>query len=658
MPHKYSISKFLFILFAFLFTIQSAFSQDGFLLQIKGVVKKDGVPVKGATVTVSGDPKSKAKPEKTKKDGTYFLELNFGVKLQTIKFEYPGCIPMFIEVNSTLPAAKQKAFYTYEINPDLLDTNSKDLKYLKYRYPMLKVYFTDNVFKDDLKYTAIFEKGDLEELDYAANPKKKRKAPAETTVVRPKTISARFTTGNDNKPLSATKVTLVNDSGKVIQTFITNSAGRFVFKNIPPDKNYLVHIEEQDTPLLSADTKINMIGKNNVVIESAVKGEDKKFKFKILLKDKNFIGMVEFDDNHFKITGNLLGGTPTLPLSNVMLVLVNDQGIAEQSAKTNLFGSFVFSGVSKDHKFTIKVDGNAVNIPANAKILIAHRNGKEIISTTSDGKGMFKYEFLPTDINTLALMEVDDSDLRLDINGKVLQGGKAATPVNKAKVNVLDNSGNQVQSVTTDKAGKFKIMNLPADANYTISIDEKESKIVPNGSIVIASDEGKPLREHKADKDKKYTFHLKEADMNHLGYYYFDDPWLQVLNAKNRTNKDTILISERTYYGFNDAGISAESKKILDKVIQVMLTVTDVEIELHSYTDAKGDAAFNLKLSQKRAKAAVDYIIAGGIEPKRVTGIGNGETNLVNNCGHDSNCTEEEHALNRRLEFKVIPISK
>jgi outer membrane protein OmpA-like peptidoglycan-associated protein len=79
----------------------------------------------------------------------------------------------------------------------------------------------------------------------------------------------------------------------------------------------------------------------------------------------------------------------------------------------------------------------------------------------------------------------------------------------------------------------------------------------------------------------------------------------------------------------------------------------DVTIDLISHTDSRGTSEFNMKLSQKRAQTAVDYIVSKGISKTRLKPIGKGETQLVNKCTDGVECSEEEHAQNRRTEFKV-----
>ena len=83
-------------------------------------------------------------------------------------------------------------------------------------------------------------------------------------------------------------------------------------------------------------------------------------------------------------------------------------------------------------------------------------------------------------------------------------------------------------------------------------------------------------------------------------------------------------------------------------------------IELRSHTDCRATAAYNLKLSQNRANAAVAYLISRGISPSRMTAKGYGESELKNDCSCEgavkSTCTEEEHQKNRRTEFKIIKL--
>ena len=81
-------------------------------------------------------------------------------------------------------------------------------------------------------------------------------------------------------------------------------------------------------------------------------------------------------------------------------------------------------------------------------------------------------------------------------------------------------------------------------------------------------------------------------------------------------------------------------------------------VELGAHTDCKGSKSYNEKLSDKRAKASAKYIKGKISNPDRIYGKGYGESKILNGCECEgkikSDCSDEEHAENRRTEFKVI----
>ena len=75
-------------------------------------------------------------------------------------------------------------------------------------------------------------------------------------------------------------------------------------------------------------------------------------------------------------------------------------------------------------------------------------------------------------------------------------------------------------------------------------------------------------------------------------------------------------------------------------------------IEIKAHTDTRGSEEYNLKLSDDRARATMQYVVSKGIDKNRISGKGYGETQPLINCGE--NCTDEEHAKNRRIEFIIV----
>ncbi|KAF2330333.1 OmpA family protein [Flavobacterium ginsenosidimutans] len=119
-------------------------------------------------------------------------------------------------------------------------------------------------------------------------------------------------------------------------------------------------------------------------------------------------------------------------------------------------------------------------------------------------------------------------------------------------------------------------------------------------------------------------------------------------------DKDRLIIkTDPIYFDYNMWYIRKESKVVLGRVVELMKKYPDMKIEIGSHTDSRGNAKFNENLSQKRANSTREFIIQSGVDAKRVTAKGYGESVPIVKCKTDESCSEEDHELNRRSEFVI-----
>jgi outer membrane protein OmpA-like peptidoglycan-associated protein len=119
---------------------------------------------------------------------------------------------------------------------------------------------------------------------------------------------------------------------------------------------------------------------------------------------------------------------------------------------------------------------------------------------------------------------------------------------------------------------------------------------------------------------------------------------------------DKRIAIKNIYYDFDKWAIRPDAAKQLDKVVTLMNDNPGLTVELGSHTDSRGRDVYNDTLSQRRAEAAVEYIISKGVNRERITAKGYGETQLKNRCANGVTCSEEEHQLNRRTELRITGI--
>ncbi|MCX2575101.1 OmpA family protein [Pedobacter sandarakinus] len=117
---------------------------------------------------------------------------------------------------------------------------------------------------------------------------------------------------------------------------------------------------------------------------------------------------------------------------------------------------------------------------------------------------------------------------------------------------------------------------------------------------------------------------------------------------------DKPIVLKNILYEFDSDQLTEASKMNLEHLYNLMVENENIEIELSAHTDNIGNAAYNLDLSNRRAKSCVDYLIGRGIPANRMTSRGYGYTMPVapNNFA-DGKDNPAGRALNRRTEFKV-----
>jgi outer membrane protein OmpA-like peptidoglycan-associated protein/tetratricopeptide (TPR) repeat protein len=197
-------------------------------------------------------------------------------------------------------------------------------------------------------------------------------------------------------------------------------------------------------------------------------------------------------------------------------------------------------------------------------------------------------------------------------------------PVAGVIVEVTNTLTGQVTSMTSDAKGNFKLKLAP-EANYDLYCT-------------------------------KFGCFSKTDKISTIGMKYSEDFFADFEVEPIVIDKPIVL--ENIYYDFDKWDIRADAAIELDKLVRILNDNPTIEIEMGSHTDTRGIDQYNLVLSDKRAMAAVKYLISQGIDASRLTFKGYGEKVLVNGCKNDVTCSEEDHQKNRRTEFKVTKIRK
>lgn len=224
-----------------------------------------------------------------------------------------------------------------------------------------------------------------------------------------------------------------------------------------------------------------------------------------------------------------------------------------------------------------------------------------------------------------------------------------------AEVVLNDKEGQVLETLVVEADGAFR---FEVDCETEFELVGKKEEYTPQVKKFTTSNE--------ADKELKLLILLGTGDINFIADAdkntqdekedikpeglpdVLPDEIVRLSPGKYAVNVDPI------YFDFDSSYLTKDSKTELQKVVDLMNQYPKMVIESGSHTDSRGPIGYNVWLSDRRAKRTVEYIIERGIDASRIAGRGYGETQLINTCVKGVECTEAQHAKNRRTEFVII----
>lgn len=322
--------------------------------------------------------------------------------------------------------------------------------------------------------------------------------------------------------------------------------------------------------------------------------------------------------------------------------------------------SFVL-GMPKVLHLTI-LDANSNQPIPNAKVFVHDLQGNLIDSLLTDAQGNLNLKLKPGNNIKLNVFtdgfdtyeEIIKVDELLAADGDELKKIISLNPVKKQPINIvvynymsgaplagvtivlLDEQGNEVEQVITDKNGSTAINILPG-MSY----------------VVRGKAQGFEDYEQKFNADDAIS---KNNELK-VGLEMVFKPIIEL-------GKDLAEMIEINpiYFDLSKSFIRPDAALELDKIVAILHKYPNMEIEVGSHTDCRSSDAFNAKLSESRATSSKKYIQERISNPNRVFGKGYGETMPKVDCncyGNDGtiDCTEEQHQLNRRTEFRIVKMN-
>jgi tetratricopeptide (TPR) repeat protein/outer membrane protein OmpA-like peptidoglycan-associated protein len=280
-----------------------------------------------------------------------------------------------------------------------------------------------------------------------------------------------------NRPFTNSNVYLTNEKGEVLYTTKTDEKGKFIFRNLGYENNYMLSMDAEDTPLKDSPG-FRMVDENGKTIMTGVSDGKKKFKFSILPMDYNVMTMMSIDDAPLMldIKGKLVANNDDkTPIGNIKFLLLNERKEAMTFTTTEGDGKFTFANVMPyDYEFSID-DLDSKKIPYE-QILVTDEKGRILKQIKKDGEGKFRFRLLDQEKNFLSSIALAETDPWLSLDN--------LNKENKEKT-IIEN--------IYYESGSFKILPSAEDVlKKTIEAMKKNPKLtleVQSHTDAVAGDE-------------------------------------------------------------------------------------------------------------------------------------------------------------------------
>ena len=298
--------------------------------------------------------------------------------------------------------------------------------------------------------------------------------------------------------------------------------------------------------------------------------------------------------------------------------------------------------------------GNKVNTEGNESFPFIADDNKTLFFASSGRQGFGGYDMFQVDLSN------------------TLEASNLGKPVNSEKddFSFSFNETRNIGFISSNRGGNDDIFSLIPVCGVdiiTLVTDAKTGAILANSKVTIVDDKKNIIAsemsndsgevKYRVECDKDYVIQASKDGYESNTFAVAKSKGKKVMVAAALQPIDVIIteteiVLKPIFFEYDKSNITQEGAFELDKLVMVMKNNDKIVVMAKSHTDNRGSDRYNLSLSDRRAKSTVQYVISKGIAANRISGKGMGELEPKVECGKD--CTEEQHAANRRSEFLIV----
>ena len=247
------------------------------------------------------------------------------------------------------------------------------------------------------------------------------------------------------------------------------------------------------------------------------------------------------------------------------------------------------------------------------------------------------------DIESLLDERKNIQPIRKDIIGTLAQSSNKEDVSKFIRLYLFNFYGDSLAKTITTAKGEFIFSEMKLNQDFILKVDNKID-ITTSDPIALYAPTGEFIMDGRT-LDNGFSFYISARNTNKLTE-------VDSLNPTTNSLGQIDVIKSLTFYP-NGMGLITKDEKELNSIISLLMKDTTTKLDFVTHTDARMDAAYALELTTNQANSIKSYFLKKGIAAGRIKAIAKGNLELRKICGGAIDCREEDHKLNRRVEFLI-----
>lgn len=463
-------------------------------------------------------------------------------------------------------------------------------------------------------------------------------------------LAGQFTYRNIGTNASGLSLQLLHEQD-IIFDVNADEEGKFRFRELPYENYTIKTVAEDNLELVLFDIDGNPV-------TYLIQDGEGKFQYKKM--DADYAGTLSIlsEMNHgsqfdFKtISGQFVYEQMEGEYGDslhVMLVDANGNIVLEQY--TDKRGNFTFENVPYDADYTIKTE----TADDNLFLLIYDQDGDVHTQLKANKDGKYVYKKIDPDYANNLQKLADEEDVfelkTMAITGNFNYKNLEGQFSEGLTVYLFNEEGILLDSTTTNSVGEFMFRGLDPEVSYLFKMNEDDPNFkMEEFNLYVEDRYGNVLADLYRANDGYFRY--KTMDIESSGLATIEDQDFKI--DIDKTERVPELKSAfDIYFELNSSFTNLKGNGDLKALIEEMKSKPNMNISIAGYADSRSTDQYNMWLSERRGNRVKDFMVARGIAANRIDVKAYGESQLINPCGNDNSCPEEEHAKNRRVQIAI-----